>query len=115
MEECESMNGAMDDGAKTMDQLVVERLKTIFDPEIPVNIYDLGLIYKLEVSTAADVRILMTLTAPNCPVADSLPEEVTEAVKGIPGVGSVEVNVTFDPPWSEENLTDEARLELGLL
>lgn len=100
---------------KTIDQMVVERLKTIFDPEIPVNIYDLGLIYKLEVSTAADVRILMTLTAPNCPVADSLPEEVTEAVRGIPGVNSVEVNITFDPPWSEENLTDEARLELGLL
>ncbi len=115
MGERESTNGAADGGAKTIDQLVVESLKTIFDPEIPVNIYDLGLIYKLEVSAAADVRILMTLTAPNCPVADSLPEEVTEAVKAIPGVNSVEVNITFDPPWSEENLTDEARLELGLL
>lgn len=115
MGEKESRSVTPEEKPKTIDQMVVERLKTIFDPEIPVNIYDLGLIYKLEVSTAADVRILMTLTAPNCPVADSLPEEVTEAVRGIPGVNSVEVNITFDPPWSEENLTDEARLELGLL
>lgn len=102
-------------GGKSIEQLVIEQLKTVFDPEIPVNIYDLGLIYKLEVSTANEVRILMTLTAPNCPVADSLPEEVMERVKTIPGVESVEVNLTFDPPWSEDNLTDEARLEMGLL
>lgn len=102
-------------GGKSIEQLVIEQLKTVFDPEIPVNIYDLGLIYKLEVSTANEVRILMTLTAPNCPVADSLPEEVMERVKAIPGVESVEVNLTFDPPWSEDNLTDEARLEMGLL
>ncbi len=100
---------------KSIEQLVIEQLKTIFDPEIPVNIYDLGLIYKLEVSTNNEVRVLMTLTAPNCPVADSLPEEVMEKLKAIPGVESVEVNLTFDPPWSEENLTDEARLEMGLL
>ncbi len=100
---------------KSIEQLVIEQLKTIYDPEIPVNIYDLGLIYKLEVSTDNEVRILMTLTAPNCPVADSLPEEVMEKLKTIPGVASVEVNLTFDPAWSEENLTDEARLEMGLL
>lgn len=100
---------------KSIEQLVIEQLKTVFDPEIPVNIYDLGLIYKLEVSTNNEVRILMTLTAPNCPVADSLPEEVMEKVKAIPGVESVEVNLTFDPPWSDENLTDEARLAMGIL
>ena len=100
---------------KTLEQLVIEQLKTIYDPELPVNIYDLGLIYKLEISTDADVRILMTLTAPNCPVADSLPEEVMEKLRAIPVVKSVEVNLTFDPVWSQDNLSEEARLELGLM
>lgn len=100
---------------KTLEQLVIEQLKTIYDPELPVNIYDLGLIYKLEISADADVRILMTLTAPNCPVADSLPEEVMEKLRAIPGVKSVEVNLTFDPVWSQDNLSEEARLELGLM
>ncbi len=100
---------------KTLEQLVIEVLKTIFDPEIPVNIYDLGLIYKLEISTNNDVRILMTLTAPNCPVADTLPEEVMDKIRAIPGVTSVEVNLTFDPVWSQDNLSEEAKLELGLL
>lgn len=102
-------------GEKSIEQLVIEQLKTIYDPEIPVNIYDLGLIYKLEVSTANEVRILMTLTAPNCPVADSLPEEVMDKLRAIPGVASVEVNLTFDPTWSQDNLSDEARLELGMM
>lgn len=100
---------------KSIEQLIIEQLKTIFDPEIPVNIYDLGLIYKLEVSTDREVRILMTLTAPNCPVADSLPEEVMDKIKAIEGVKSVEVNLTFDPPWTYDNLSDEARLELNLM
>lgn len=102
-------------GEKSIEQLVIEQLKTIYDPEIPVNIYDLGLIYKLEVSTANEVRILMTLTAPNCPVADSLPEEVMDKLRAISGVASVEVNLTFDPAWSQDNLSDEARLELGMM
>ena len=100
---------------KTLEERVIEQLKTIFDPEIPENIYDLGLIQKLEHSTNNDLLILMTLTAPNCPVADSLPEEVMEKVRAVEGVTSVEANLTFDPVWSQDNLSDEARLELGLL
>ncbi len=99
----------------TLEQKVIGALKEIFDPEIPVNIYDLGLIYDLQVSEEGEVRILMTLTAPNCPVADSLPDEVNEAIKKIEGVKSVEVNLTFDPAWSQDNLSEVARLELGLL
>ena len=92
----------------------IDALKTIFDPEIPVNIYDLGLVYQIEVE-GTEVRILMTLTSPNCPVAESLPEEVMDKVRAIEGVENVEVNLTFDPAWSMDNLTEEARLELGLL
>ncbi|MCQ2215834.1 MAG: DUF59 domain-containing protein [Bacteroidales bacterium] len=97
-----------------LESFVIDALKTIYDPEIPVNIYDLGLIYEINVE-GKDVRILMTLTAPNCPVAETLPEEVMEKIKGIEGVGEVEVNLTFDPAWSQDNLTEEAKLELGLL
>lgn len=97
-----------------MESFVIDALKTIYDPEIPVNIYDLGLIYEINVE-GKDVRILMTLTAPNCPVAETLPEEVMEKIKAIEGVGEVEVNLTFDPAWSQDNLTEEAKLELGLL
>ena len=92
---------------------VIEALKTIYDPEIPVNIYDLGLIYQIEVENS-NVRILMTLTTPNCPVAETLPDETKEKLAEIEGVGEVEVNITFDPPWSQDNLSEEARLELGL-
>ena len=97
-----------------MERRVIDALKTIYDPEIPVDIYNLGLIYQIEVEEGK-VRILMTLTSPNCPVAESLPEEVMEKLKAIEGVTEVEVNLTFDPPWSKDNLTEEARLELGLL
>ena len=98
----------------SIETLIIEALKTIFDPEIPVNVYDLGLIYEIEVEQRK-VRILMTLTSPTCPVAESLPEEVMEKIQAIKGVEAVEVNLTFDPPWSQDNLSDEARLELGLL
>ncbi len=94
---------------------VVQVLKNIFDPEIPVNIYDLGLIYAIDVDDDNKVEITMTLTAPNCPVADSLLAEVQEKVKGIEGVSDAKVILTFEPPWDESNLTDEARLELGLM
>lgn len=94
---------------------IVQVLKNIFDPEIPVNIYDLGLIYGIDVDDECKVEITMTLTAPNCPVADSLLLEVKEKVQAIGGVREAVINLTFDPPWDESNLSDEAKLELGLM
>lgn len=93
---------------------VVAALKEIFDPEIPVNIYDLGLIYNVEVS-GGHVNVTMTLTTPHCPVAESMPGEVELRVGAVPGVGDCEVHLVWDPPWSPANMTDEARLELGML
>ena len=94
---------------------IVRVLKTIFDPEIPVDIYELGLIYDVFVNEDYDVKILMTLTSPNCPVAESLPVEVEEKEKSIDAVKGAEVEITFDPPWTQELISEEARLELGLL
>lgn len=94
---------------------IVKVLKTIYDPEIPVNIYDLGLIYEVEAREDGKVKVVMTLTSPNCPVAESLPEEVYEKVLSVEGVKEVELNLTFDPPWTKDMLTEEAMLELGLL
>lgn len=93
----------------------VDVLRAIFDPEIPVNIYELGLIYDVQVSSDGDVKILMTLTSPNCPVAESMPEEVRQKVGTITGVKDVEVEITFDPPWSKDMMSEEAMLELGFL
>ena len=98
-----------------LEQSIVEALKTIFDPEIPVNVYDLGLIYEVNVEESGHVRIVMTLTSPNCPVAESLPEEVHDKVMAVEGGKSCDLNLTFDPPWGREMLSDEALLELGLL
>ena len=98
-----------------IEQKIVDTLKTIFDPEIPVNIYDLGLIYEIHVEADGHVRVVMTLTSPNCPVAESLPEEVHDKVMEVDGVKFCELNLTFDPPWTKEMLSDEALLELGLL
>lgn len=100
---------------QAIEARVIEALRQVFDPEIPVNIYDLGLIYKIEVDPDFAVRILMTLTTPNCPEVESLPDEVTTLIQGLKGVKQVEVNLTFDPPWSQDNLSEEAKLELGLL
>lgn len=94
---------------------VVRVLKTIYDPEIPVDIYELGLIYDVMVSTDADVKILMTLTSPNCPVAETLPVEVEEKVKSLKEVNDAEVEITFDPPWTKDLMSEEAKLELGML
>ena len=97
-----------------LQEAVIAALKEIFDPEIPVNIYDLGLIYNVEVS-GGHVAVTMTLTTPHCPVAESMPGEVELRVGAVPGVGDCEVNLVWDPPWSPENMSDEARLELGML
>lgn len=94
---------------------VIEAIKEIYDPEIPVNIYDLGLIYGVEVGADNHVVVNMTLTTPHCPVAESMPGEVELRVGSVPGVGLVDVNLVWDPPWSPANMTDEARLELGML
>jgi FeS assembly SUF system protein len=94
---------------------VIASLKEIYDPEIPVNIYDLGLIYGVDVSPEADVTVTMTLTTPHCPVAESMPTEVELRVGAVPGVRDAEVNLVWDPPWDPAKMSDEARLELGML
>jgi len=99
-----------------LESKVIEALKTVYDPEIPVNVYDLGLIYEINIDEEKKkVRLVMTLTAPNCPVADSLVDEVKQKVEAIEGVDEVELNLTFDPPWSRDMMSEEALLELGLL
>lgn len=94
---------------------IIDVVRSIFDPEIPVNIYELGLIYDVQISTEGDVKILMTLTSPNCPVAESLPEEVKQKVGTIAEVNEVEVEITFEPTWTKEMMSEEAMLELGFL
>ena len=98
-----------------LGEKIVKVLKSIYDPEIPVDIYELGLIYDVMVNTDYDVKILMTLTSPNCPVAESLPKEVEDKVKAIDHIKEVEVEITFDPPWSKDLMSEEAKLELGML
>ena len=93
----------------------VEKICQIYDPEVPVNIYELGLIYDIQVSDEGDVEIEMTLTSPNCPVAETLPVEVEEKVKIVEQVRNVKVNITFDPPWDKDMMSEEAKLELGML
>ncbi|MGB5358750.1 MAG: DUF59 domain-containing protein [Eudoraea sp.] len=100
---------------KELGEKIVTVLKTIYDPEIPVDIYELGLIYDVFVNEDRDVKILMTLTSPNCPVAETLPVEVEEKVKSLDLVKDAEVEITFDPPWTQELMSEEAKLELGLL
>ena len=106
--------GSGDPGGDLYERAVAA-IKEIFDPEIPVNIYDLGLIYGVEVSDEASVVVTMTLTTPHCPVAESMPGEVELRVAAVPGVRDCEVNLVWDPPWDMAKMTDEARLELGML
>ncbi|MBW8755941.1 MAG: SUF system Fe-S cluster assembly protein [Sphingomonadales bacterium] len=94
---------------------VIAALKEIYDPEIPVNIYDLGLIYGVDVTDDASVKVTMTLTTPHCPVAESMPGEVELRVEAVPGVRDAEVNLVWDPPWDMASMSDEAKLELGML
>lgn len=98
-----------------LGEKIVQVLKTIYDPEIPVDIYELGLIYDVFVNEERDVKILMTLTSPNCPVAETLPVEVEEKVKSLNAVKDAMVEITFDPPWTQDLMSEEAKLELGLL
>ena len=100
---------------EALGEKIVHVLKTIFDPEIPVDIYELGLIYDVFVNEDNDVKILMTLTTPNCPVAESLPQEVKEKVRELDEVNEVELELTFDPPWTRDLISEEAKLELGFL
>ena len=93
---------------------VVAALRTVHDPEMPINIYDLGLIYEVSVDTAGQAAIRMTLTAPNCPVAGSLPADVERAVRAVPGVTGVKIDLTFDPPWSKDRMSEAAKLMLGI-
>ena len=94
--------------------LLIEAFKTVFDPEIPVDIYELGLIYKVDVSDDRDVAVDMTLTAPGCPVAGEMPGWVGAAVESVPGISAVDVQMTFDPPWGMEMMSDEAKLQLNM-
>ncbi len=96
-------------------EAIIAALKEIYDPEIPVNIYDLGLIYNVEVTADGHAVVAMTLTTPHCPVAESMPGEVELRVGAVPGVGHAEVNLVWDPPWDPQKMSDEARLELGML
>ncbi|MGD0712417.1 MAG: iron-sulfur cluster assembly protein [Bacteroidales bacterium] len=98
-----------------LESKVVDAIKTVFDPEIPVNIYEMGLIYEIRIDEKMIAHITMTVTAPNCPVADSLPIDVHNAVKAVKGIADVDVVMTFDPPWNEDMMTEAAKLELGLL
>ena len=109
----EPLSGSEPGGA--LYEAVIDALKEIYDPEIPVNIYDLGLIYGVDVTEEADVAITMTLTTPHCPVAESMPGEVEMRVMAVPGVRDAEVNLVWDPPWGPNLMSDEARLELGML
>lgn len=100
---------------KELEEKIIAALKEVYDPEIPVNIYEIGLIYKIRIDDDFLVHIVMTLTTPNCPVAESLPEEVRQKVLAIKGVNDVDLELTFEPPWDMEMLSDEAKLELGIL
>jgi FeS assembly SUF system protein len=94
---------------------IIQALKTIYDPEIPVDIYELGLIYEVNIDERNHVEVVMTLTSPSCPVAGTLPQEVEQKVKGVEGVSDVTLELVFEPPWSQEMMSEEAQLELGLL
>ena len=98
-----------------IEEKIVDMLKTVFDPEIPVNVYDLGLIYKIDVAEEGEVSIDMTLTAPNCPAADFIMEDVRQKVESIEGVNSATIHLVFEPEWDKDMMSEEAKLELGFL
>ena len=101
--------------SETIREQVIEQLKTIFDPEIPVNIYELGLIYAVEVEANGATKVTMTLTTPMCPAAEELPPEVETKTRSVPGVTSVQLDLVWDPPWSPDKMSDAAKLDLGMI
>lgn len=105
----------MDFDKFAIEERIIEMLKTVFDPEIPVNVYDLGLIYKIDVEESGTVSIDMTLTAPNCPAADFIMEDVRQKVESVQGVNAATVNLVFEPEWDKDMMSEEAKLELGFL
>ena len=106
----------MDNDVKLkIDEGIIDMLKTVYDPEIPVNVYDLGLIYKIDLADDGELVIDMTLTAPNCPAADFIMEDVRQKVESVEGVTSAQVNLVFEPEWDKDMMTEEAKLELGFL
>jgi FeS assembly SUF system protein len=100
---------------KILEDAIINVIKTIFDPEIPVNIYELGLIYDIRIDDSANVEVDMTLTSPNCPVAESLPQEVKNKIELVEGLKVVEINLLFDPPWDKDMMSEEAKFELGFM
>ncbi|UEQ75209.1 SUF system Fe-S cluster assembly protein [Chryseobacterium arthrosphaerae] len=104
-----------DDQIAVIGEEIINVLKTVYDPEIPVDIYELGLIYDVQISDNADVKIIMTLTTPNCPVAETLPQEVKDKVAEVENVKSVDLELTFEPSWNKDMMSEEAKFELGML
>ncbi|MEG1574047.1 MAG: iron-sulfur cluster assembly protein [Bacteroidales bacterium] len=105
----------MQDKETTLEEKVVKMLRTVYDPEIPVNIYDLGLIYLIDIDTESKLKVDITFTAPNCPAADYILEDVRMKLEGIDGIKSVEINMVFEPEWNKDMMSEEAKLELGFL
>lgn len=104
-----------DDQISEIGEKIIVALKTIYDPEIPVDIYELGLIYDVQISEIGEVKTIMTLTTPNCPVAESLPQEVKEKIAEVEGVKEVDLELTFEPSWNKDMMSEEAKFELGIL
>ena len=104
-----------DDQIADIGEEIIKELKSVYDPEIPVDIYELGLIYDVQISEEGEVLVIMTLTSPNCPVAESLPMEVEEKVRSVEGVQSAKIDLTFEPTWTKEMMSEEAKFELGML
>jgi FeS assembly SUF system protein len=104
-----------DDQIADIGEEIIKELKSVYDPEIPVDIYELGLVYDVQISEEADVLVKMTLTSPNCPVAETLPVEVEDKVRGVEGVKSAKIELTFEPTWTKEMMSEEAKFELGML
>lgn len=109
------MNANIISNDPALTQQVIDALKTCFDPEIPVDIWELGLIYEIAINEEKEVKILMTLTSPNCPVAETLPADVADKIRMVKGVKSADVTITFDPPWMKEMMSEVAQLELGFM